>query len=72
MLVILMLALLVPWQDRAPEKRSLSRTVVSSVTGEALNKVDLRLEPVDRQATHVAVTRSDAQGHRRRGTTRRF
>ena len=63
MLQLLLLALLVPWQNRPPEKCSLSGTVVSSVTGEPLNKVELRLEPLDRQATHVAVTKSDAEGH---------
>ena len=62
MALLLMLALLFPPQDRPPEKCSLSGTVVSSVTGESLNKVGLALEPVDRQATHTAVTTSDAQG----------
>jgi hypothetical protein len=59
---LLIIALFIPWQNRPPEKCSLSGTVVSSVTGERLNKVDLRLEPLDRRATHVAVTKSDAEG----------
>jgi len=58
----LLLALLLLPQDHPPEKCSLSGTVVDSVTGEALNKVELRLEPLDRQTTHVAVTKSDAEG----------
>ena len=59
---LLILALFLPLQDRPPEKCLLSGTVVDSVTGEPLNKADLRLEPLDRQATHVAITRSDAEG----------
>jgi len=62
MLPLLIIALFIPWQNQPPEKCSLSGTVVSSVTGEPLNKVDLRLEPLDRRATHVAVTKSDAEG----------
>ena len=59
---LLILALFLPWQNQPSEKCSLSGTVVNSVTGEPLNKVDLRLEPFNRQATHVAVTKSDAGG----------
>ena len=59
---LLILALFLPWQNQPSEKCSLSGTVVNSVTGEPLNKVDLRLEPLNRQATHVAVTKSDAGG----------
>jgi hypothetical protein len=62
MLPLLSLAVLFFFQSRPPEKCSLSGTVVNSVTGEPLNKVDLWLEPIDRQATHVAVTQSDAEG----------
>jgi len=62
MLPLLMIALYIPWQSQPAERCSLSGTVVSSVTGEPLNKVELRLEPLDRRATHVSVTRSDAQG----------
>ena len=59
---LLILALFLPWQNQPSEKCSLSGTVVNSVTGEPLNKVDLRLEPLNRQATPVAVTKSDAEG----------
>jgi 5-hydroxyisourate hydrolase-like protein (transthyretin family) len=59
---LLILALFLPWQSQPPAKCSLSGTVVNSVTGEPLNKVDLRLEPLNRQATHVAVTQSDGEG----------
>jgi hypothetical protein len=37
--------------------------VVGSVTGQPLSKVELRLEPVDRQSASVAITTSDANGH---------
>jgi hypothetical protein len=59
---LLILALFLPWQDRPPEKCSLSGTVVNSVTGEPLNKVELRLEPLGGEAAHVAITTSDAEG----------
>jgi hypothetical protein len=59
---LLILALLLLPQDHPSEKCSISGTVVDSVTGEPLNKVELGLVPLDRQATHVAVTRSDAEG----------
>jgi hypothetical protein len=36
--------------------------VVNAVTGEPLNKVDVLLEPLNGQATDVAVTESDAEG----------
>jgi len=62
MLARLIFALLLPWLTPPAEKCSISGTVVSSVTGEPLNKVELRLEPVDRRVTHVAVTRSGAGG----------
>ena len=58
----LLFILLLPWQNLPPEACSISGTVVNSVTGEPLNKVDLLLEPLDSQATQVAVTESDAQG----------
>ena len=59
---LLILALFLPFQAVPSEKCSLSGTVVDSVTGEPLNKVELQLEPLYRQATHVAVTTSDGQG----------
>jgi hypothetical protein len=59
---LLILALFLPWQNQPSAKCSLSGTVVNSVTGEPLNKVDLRLEPLDRQARYVAVTQSDGEG----------
>jgi uncharacterized surface anchored protein len=62
MLPLLILALFLPWQNQPSPKCSLSGTVVDTVTGEPLNKVDLRLEPLDREATHVAVTKSDGEG----------
>jgi len=43
---LLILALFLPWQTTPPEKCSLSGIVVNSITGEPLNKVDLRLEPL--------------------------
>src|ERR1022692_3315711 len=59
---VLILAMFLPLQNQPLVKCSLSGTVVNSVTGEPLNKVDLRLEPLNRQATHVAVTKSDGEG----------
>ena len=59
---LLILALFLPLQQQPSAKCSLSGTVVNSVTGELLNKVDLRLEPLNRQATPVAVTTSDGDG----------
>ena len=59
---LLILALFLPLQNKAPEKCSLSGTVVDSATGEPLSKVELRLQPLDVQATHVAVTTSDPHG----------
>src|ERR1035438_7280076 len=50
---LLILALFLPLQNKAPEKCSLSGTVVDSATGEPLSKVELRLQPLDAQATHV-------------------
>ena len=41
---------------------TVSGTVVNSVTGERLSKVELRLEPVEWQSAPVAVTTSDAEG----------
>jgi hypothetical protein len=49
--------------DQPPEKCALSGTVVNSVTGEPLGKVELALEPVERGANYVAGTTSDAQGN---------
>src|ERR1035441_5880758 len=59
---LLILALFLPWQSQPSPRCSLSGTVVNSVTGERLDKVDLRLEPLNREATHVAVTQSDGEG----------
>jgi len=59
---VLILALFLPFQATPSDKCSISGTVVDSVTGAPLNKVELRLEPMDRQTTPVAVTTSDAQG----------
>ena len=59
---LLILALFLPLQSQPSAKCSLSGTVVDSVTGEPLNKVDLRLEPLNREATHEAVTQSDGEG----------
>lgn len=58
----LILVLLLPFQATPSEKCSLSGTVVAVGTGEPLSKVDRRLEPVERQATRTAVTKSDAEG----------
>ena len=63
MSLFLILALFLPLQAAPSDKCSLSGTVVDSVTGAPLNKVELRLEPIDRQATPVAVTTSDAKGY---------
>lgn len=60
--MVLVLALLIAWQDKPTEKCSVSGTAIDAVTGETLSKVDVRLEPLDRKATHVAVTKSDAKG----------
>jgi 5-hydroxyisourate hydrolase-like protein (transthyretin family) len=62
MALLLLLSLLFLPQDKPPEKCSLSGTVLDSVTGEPLNKVALRLEPIGREAT-AATTISDAKGH---------
>jgi hypothetical protein len=59
---LLLLAFVLSAQDKPPEKCSLSGTVVSSVTGEPLNKVDLVLEPVERSSHPQAVTTSDSEG----------
>lgn len=59
---LLIPALLLLQQGPPPEMCSLSGTVVDSVTGAPLNKVELRLEPLDRQAAHVAAARSDTGG----------
>ena len=61
MLNVLIVALLLAQQEKPPDKCALSGTVVDSVTGVPLGKVDLQLEPTDRN--DVAVTKSDAQGH---------
>ena len=58
----LMLALFLPFQVVPSDECSLSGTVVDSVTGAPLNKVELRLEPVTHQSVPVAVTTTDAQG----------
>ena len=50
-------------QDKPPEKCSLSGTVVNAITGEALGKVDLALEPTAARSRVSAVTVTDAEGH---------
>jgi protocatechuate 3,4-dioxygenase beta subunit len=55
------LALFLPLQAAPADRCSLSGTVVDSVTGAPLSKVELRLEPVDPPAP-AAVTATDAQG----------
>jgi protocatechuate 3,4-dioxygenase beta subunit len=62
MLLHVVLALSLITQVRPPEKGSVSGTVVDSVTHRPLNKVHMSLEPLDRKATHIAVTVSDAKG----------
>jgi len=61
-LPIIALSTLLQAQEKPPEKCSLSGTVVNSITGEPLSKVDLALEPVNGR-THVAsVTVTDSEG----------
>ena len=60
---LLILMFFLPLQTLPPERCALSGTVVDSTTGDPINKAELRLEPLERQATHVAVTTSDAHGH---------
>ena len=62
LLPVLLIALFPGPQERPAESWTLSGIVVNSVTGEPLNKVDLRVEPIDGQGTTVAVTTSDAEG----------
>lgn len=62
MSLFLILALFLPFQAAPTDKCSFSGTVVDSVTGAPLTKVELRLEPVDRQSGPAALTTSDAQG----------
>lgn len=62
MLLHVLFALLLGPQAQPPGKCSLSGTVVDSVTAGPLNKVYVSLEPLDRKATHIAVTTSDAKG----------
>jgi hypothetical protein len=59
---LLVLALLFSPQVQTPELCAVSGTVVDSVTGEPLNKVDILLEPAERGTTHTAVTISDPKG----------
>ena len=59
---LLLLAFVLSAQDKPPEKCSLSGTVVNSVTGEPLNKVDLVLVPTERSNRIAAVTTSDSEG----------
>jgi protocatechuate 3,4-dioxygenase beta subunit len=59
---LLLFAIVLSAQDKPPEKCVLSGTVVNSVTGEPLNKVELALEEVDRTNRLPAVTTTDAEG----------
>ncbi len=61
--LFLLLALFLHPQERPPDKCSLSGTVVDSVTGDALGKVNLSLEPLRREDTPSATTTTDAKGH---------
>jgi protocatechuate 3,4-dioxygenase beta subunit len=58
---LLLLAFLFNPQVSTPEPCALSGTVVDSLTGEPLNKVEIVLEPVGHE-THIATTVSDAKG----------
>jgi hypothetical protein len=59
----LLLPLLLLAQNKPPEKCTISGTVVDSVTGEPLDKVDIVAEPVGRGGGNPAVARSDRNGH---------
>jgi protocatechuate 3,4-dioxygenase beta subunit len=59
----LVFALFLPWQAAPAETCSLMGTVVDSVTGEPLGKVQLDLEPAGRRSAPAASTATDAQGH---------
>lgn len=61
-LSVLLLALLLTQQDKAPEGCRVSGTVVDSVTGEPLGKTQIVLTPQDRSDTHTAITTSDSKG----------
>src|SRR4051812_48050401 len=41
----------------------ISGTVVDSLTGKGLAKVEISLEPVETGASHIATAQSDAEGH---------
>src|SRR5689334_24185838 len=58
MIPILLLAL----AFEAPERCSLSGTVVDSITGQGLAKVQVELLPVDRLTHHSATATTDAEG----------
>jgi protocatechuate 3,4-dioxygenase beta subunit len=59
---LIVLAFLFSPQVQRPELCSLSGTVVDSITGDPLSKVDIMLEPTDRTTTHAATTTADAKG----------
>ena len=61
--LFLLFALLFQTPDRPSDKCSLSGTVVDSVTGDPLGKVNLSLEPLRREDTTSATTTTDAKGH---------
>src|SRR5262245_53564761 len=60
---IALLAFFFAPQDRPAEKCTLSGSVVDSVTGAPLNKVDLRAELVDDKDSAAASTTTDAKGN---------
>lgn len=49
-------------QAKPIETCSLSGTVVDSVTNKPLNKVDIRLQPLDGRGHHTAISQSDSEG----------
>ncbi|MCP5112108.1 MAG: carboxypeptidase regulatory-like domain-containing protein [bacterium] len=61
-MIALLLCFLLALQDRPPEKCSVTGTVVNSLTGQPLNKVDLVLEPLGAASGSVASTTSNSQG----------
>jgi len=63
MVLSLILALFLPWQAAPPQMGSISGTVVDSVTGQALNKVQLALQPIGSgESVSSSMTMSDDHG----------